>query len=112
MPISYTVLAETTYGRSTGWDLSLDLWNFISKRLGVTLYERRVTLASDIEGNGFELWRNLFCQYEGGDEYIQLDGRTSLQHFPAMSSTAGITEKLKDWRHQMMKFGADIGPVT
>ena len=35
--LSYQVLAATTYGASNGWDLAMDLWNLISKRIGTDL---------------------------------------------------------------------------
>ena len=111
-PIEYGPLANSRYGRFTGWDLSLDLWNFMSKRLGQDLYDRRLQMANHVEGNGFELWRALFSEYEGSDEYIALDGRTHLQNFPKIQSTTGITQVLNDWSSAMLKYGNDIGPVT
>lgn len=110
--IEYAPLANSRYGRFTGWDLSLDLWNFMSKRLGQDIYDRRLQLANNVEGNGFELWRALFTEYEGSDEYIALDGRTQLQNFPKIQSTTGITQHLNDWSSAMLKYGKDIGPVT
>ena len=110
--IEYNALANSQYGRYTGWDLSLDHWNFMSKRLGQDIYDKRVQLANGVEGNGFELWRALFVEYEGSDEYIALDGRTKLQNFPPITSTKGITHTLNDWSHMMMKYGSDIGQVT
>ena len=110
--IEYAPLANSQYGRFSGWDLSLDLWNFASKRLGQDIYDKRLQLAHGVEGNSFELWRALFVEYEGSDEYIALDGRTKLQNFLAMTMTNGITQVLNDWSHAMLKYGGDIGPVT
>ena len=111
-PIDYHTLARTRYGPLTGWDLALDMWNFISKRIGQNIYDKRIQLANGVDGNGFELWRALFVQYEGGDEFIKLDGRTQLQNFAPITSTNGISEKLREWQHQMSKYGGDIGHVT
>ena len=69
-------------------------------------------MAGDVEGNGFELWRQLFAQFEGGDEVMKLDGRTNLQNFPIITSKAGITDTFRDWRSQMLKYGTDIGKAT
>lgn len=99
-PINYDQLVGLHYGASNGWDLALDLWNFISKRLGVSVYERRIPLASNVEGSGFELWRALFNEHEGSDEFAQLDCRTKLKTSPAITTTAGITSKLVDWQYQ------------
>ena len=43
-PIDYYQLERMRYGKYNGWDLSLDLWNFISKRIGQTIYDRRSPL--------------------------------------------------------------------
>ena len=100
------------FGRFNGWDLALDLWSFVSKRLGTTLYERRVQLAFGTEGNGVELWRRLFCDFEGGDEVVQLHGRSLLQNFKPAESNHGLAAKLDDWQQMMTKYGGDIGPMT
>ena len=109
--IEYEHLSCMSFGQSTGWDLSLDLWNFLSKKLGVDLYEKRITLAHGVEGNGFELWRRLYVDYEGGDEVVQNDGRTKLQNFPQISSMATMSAKLDDWQALMLKYGGDVGPT-
>ena len=85
---------------------------FISLKLDIGLYEKRVSMAGDCEGNGFELWRQLFVQFEGGDEVMKLDGRTNLQNFPVITTKVGITDVLRDWRSQMFKYGDDIGEAT
>ena len=79
--IKFSDLTRQKWGIHTGWELSMDLWSFLSKRLGPTLYSNRIPLAHGVEGNGFELWRRLFCDNEGGDRVVQLDGRTELQNF-------------------------------
>ena len=40
--------------------LSADLWSFLLKWIGPTLYARRIKMELNIEGNGVELWRKLF----------------------------------------------------
>ena len=110
--LDYNTLAAMRYGQFNGWDLALDLWNFVSKRLGIGLYEKRIQLAGSMDGNGFELWRSLYNEYEGGDEFVKLGGRTDLQNFKKITSTVGISQKLADWQHAMLLHGSDIGIVT
>ena len=100
------------FGRFTGWDIALDLWSFVSKRLGLTLYEKRVQLAYGTEGNGVGLWRRLFCDYEGGDIVVQLHGRSLLQNFKPAENNHGLGTKLDEWQGMMTKYGGDIGPLT
>ena len=40
--------------------LSSDLWSFLLRWIGPTLYVRRTKMGINIEGNGFELWRK-YC---------------------------------------------------
>ena len=65
-----------------------------------------------MDGNGLELWRALYNEYEGGDEFVKLGGRTDLQNFEKITSTVGITQKLADWQHAILLHGGDIGIVT
>ena len=69
-------------------------------------------LASGGEGNGFELWRRLFVDYEGDDGLIQDDGRTRLQSFAPISSTSEIGSRLDDWLDLLRDYGDDIGCAT
>ena len=84
-PITYPILSALRFGKLTGWDLALDLWNFVSKRLGASIFEKRRKWVGGEEGNGFELWRRIFIEYEGGDDVVQNDGRTRLQAFSSYS---------------------------
>ena len=64
------------------WQLSSDLWSFLLKWLGPTLYHRRMKMGHNIEGNGLELWRKLHSEFAGSDKLMQVAGRTRLQDFP------------------------------
>ena len=65
-------------GPYTDWDLSNFLCSFICRYLGPDLYRSRVILAGNTEGNGFQLWRQLYLDWEGGDVIVQDAGRTEL----------------------------------
>ena len=58
--------------------LSGDLWSFLLRWIGPTLYLRRTKMSPQIEGNGLELWRKLFTEYEGSDELVKMAGRAKL----------------------------------
>ena len=78
--------------------LSTDLWSFLLRWIGPTLYLRRMKIAPNIEGNGLELWRKLFTEYQGSDVLLQVVGRTKLQDFQharaSSSSTTTLTSGL------------------
>ena len=100
------------FGNLNGWQLAVDLWNLISDKSGKNIYERRITLAHGNEGNGFELWRKLFTDYEGGDEVIQNDGRTRLQTFPVISNKRELIDRCDDWQEMCSMYGRDIGHAS
>ena len=110
VPIERDTLQTLQYDDKTGWDLAQILWTFLSRWIGPGLYRRRLQLAHGIEFNGFELWRRLHCDFEGGDVVTQLAGKTRLQNFPVCSSNKGLSAKLDDWSELMLRYGGDVGP--
>ena len=76
-------LEKPTLGGLNAAHLSADLWSFLLRWVGPTLYLRRTKMGINIEGNGLELWRKLFAEFEGSDKLIQIAGRTKLQDYPS-----------------------------
>ena len=74
-----------TRGACSGWQLSNDLYTFVMVFLGENLYQRRLKLAG-FEGNGFQRWKSLYKDVQGGDELIHNAGRQIVQRFPATTS--------------------------
>ena len=64
--------------------LSADLWSFLLRWIGTTLYMRRTNMGFNIEGNGLELWRRLYTEFEGSDELVRMAGRSKLLDHPPM----------------------------
>ena len=62
-------------GGYSAWALAEDLENFIVKYVHDDLYERRAAWCGGEEGNGFEFYRNLFREFEGGSHLVQMGGR-------------------------------------
>ena len=91
----------------TGWDLAVDLWNFISKKIGQNLYERRNRLVAGDRFNGFELWQRLFHEHEGCDLLVQMAGRRRLQEFPVCTAV-NLASDLEKWNDLVQKYGTDI----
>ena len=79
--LSMEELERTTLFGVNGALLSNDLWSFLLRWIGPTLYLRRTRMGPSAEGNGIELWRRLFTEYQGSDELIKLAGRTKLLDF-------------------------------
>ena len=88
--------------------LSADLWSFLLRWIGPTLYLRRTKMGQNIEGNGFELWRKLFLEYEGSDKLMQIAGRSKLQEFPACTNVRHLNQHVDDWMHLFYTYGDGI----
>ena len=65
----------------------------MSKRLGIGLYQKRVQLAGGMDGNGLELWRALFNEYEGGDEFVKTWRPHGSANFPLDYEHSGYNPK-------------------
>ena len=110
--ITLPMLQNTHMCGVNGADLSADLWSFLLKWIGPTLYTRRMHIGLNIEGNGLELWRKLFTQYHGSDELLQVAGRTRLQDFPQCKHLKSLDNHIDEWLHLFYEYGSDIGPQS
>ena len=53
-------------------------------------------MSFDIEGNGLELWRRLFTQYQGSDELIKMAGRARLLDYPQVKPMGKLNDHIDD----------------
>ena len=54
--------------------LSSELWSFLGMIMTDSILPRRQALAAGEEQNGFELWRVLYWDHEGGAQHCQIQG--------------------------------------
>lgn len=92
----------------SAWPLPEDLENFIVTYLSDDLYERREAWTSGEEGNGFELYRNLFNDFEGGSTLVRLGGRKLLNGYGRPPKGEDIQKHFEDWQILLNKYGADL----
>ena len=90
-PLTWIVLTNSQADALTNTDpvcLSRDLWAFLSTELTGAVYPRRTALAwgGGEGGNGFELWRKLFLQHEGGSALDRVQGVRGCHAFPQCKS--------------------------
>ena len=94
--------------------IASDLWSFLLRWIGPSLYSRRTKFSPQIEGNGLELWRTLVSEYQGSDELIKMAGRARLLDFlrakrlKRLTATSAIgwtscTALVMRWGHQRFK---------
>ena len=98
-PITKNWLVTQWSQGSNAWELANKLETFISTWVNDTLYSRRVQMAGgkSEEGNGFEIWRQLFLEHHGGAHAVQLGGMRRLQEWPRCTSIANLSQHLDSW---------------
>ena len=62
--------------------LSQHVWALLCGNITNGLHTHRVAYAGGEEYNGFEFWRRLYQDYEGGASEVELAGIRSLHCFP------------------------------
>lgn len=108
-PITKSYL-ETLHigGGYSAWALAEDLENFIVKCISDDLYERREAWTMGEDGNGFELYRNLFQEFEGGSTLVRMGGRKLLNSFGRPARGEDVQKHYEEWQVLLNKFGADL----
>lgn len=66
-------------------------------------------MAPSIEGNGLELWRKLFTEYEGSDELVTMAGRAKLLDYPQAKNLKSLNHHIDDWLDLLCKYGDEMG---
>ena len=98
-PITREWLSSSHIHGNSAWDLSTKLETFISTWVSDSLYGRRVQMAGGKaqEGNGFEIWRQLYHEHHGGANAVQLGGMRRLQEWPKCTSIGNLNQHLDAW---------------
>ena len=108
-PILRAYLEQLHIGSGySAWVLAEDLENFLVKYISDDLYERREAWCGGEEGNGFELYRNLFREFEGGSTIVRMGGRKLLNNFGRPQKGEDIQKHFEDWQCLLGKYGADL----
>ena len=88
--------------------LSQHLWVFLGKNINDDLHARRLALTQNDADNGFELWRALFIENEGGAEQVALGGMSNLHAFPQCPRVDDLQHWLGQWQMTRQKYGAGL----
>ena len=107
-PIGKAWLQSTNIDGVNAWDLSTMLEAFLVNYFPKGMYNRRVQLAGGSLGNGFEMWRQLYLDYQGGSDAVQFGGVRRLQEFPKCTSMSKLSEHLDDWTDVLHTYGEEL----
>ena len=78
------------------------------KNIDNDLHGRRLALTQNESDNGFELWRALFVENEGGAEQVALGGMSNLHAFPQCPKIEDLQHWLGQWQMTRQKYGSDL----
>ena len=67
-----------------------------------------MALTQNEADNGFELWRALYVENEGGAEQVALGGMSNLHAFPKCPRVDDLQHWLGQWQMTRQKYGADL----
>ena len=73
-----------------------------------SMYNRRVQLSGGEMGNGFEMWRRLFIDFQGGSTAVEFGGVRRLQEFPKCTSLSRLSGHLGDWTDVLTTYGSEL----
>ena len=97
VPITREWLLTQTECGYNGWDLAVKLEGFLVEHMNDSLYRRRRQLSGGVMGNGFEMWRWLFNEFQGGSDAIKLGGARRLQEWPRCTKLESLPAHLDSW---------------
>ena len=106
--ISKQWLEGTNIDGINAWDLAVMFESFVIDWLPKSMYTRRTQIAGGEFGNGFELWRRLYMENQGGDDAITFGGLRRLQEFPRCEQLAKLSEHLDDWLDVLSTYGHEL----
>ena len=108
-PITKAYLVSLHIGGGySAWALAEDLEHFIVKYLSDDIYERRDAWCGAEEGNGFELDRNSFREFEGGSTLVRVGGRKLLNNDGRPQKGEDVQKHFEDLQILLVKYGGHL----
>ena len=95
--ISPRWLLEMRYGDYTGADLARELHIVLGNTVRDPIHERMRATAGGCEGNGIQLWRGPFREFEGGDVVVQNHMGVQFPAFKQCKDIRNLSKTLDDW---------------
>ena len=108
-PLTREKLMATPIGQGyTAWDLAEDFEAFIKKYIHEDLRNRFYDWTAGEDGNGFEMFRRMFQEYEGGGMLIEMGGRRILNNFGRCGAKDDVLKHWSEWTELLTKHGKDL----
>ena len=96
-PVRHSWLVTQSHAGASGWEIAQTLEAFLIDWFSDGLYKRRNQLCGGEKGNGLEMWRWLYQEYQGGSEAVMLGGTRRLQDWSRCNKLDQLSGHLDDW---------------
>ena len=107
-PITRSWLMTQSHAGFSGWEIAEILEAFLVEWLSDGLYRRRTQLCGGEKGNGLEMWRWLYHEYQGGSEAVMLGGARRLQEWPRCNKLDSLSAHLDDWVECLQTYCSEL----
>ena len=84
------------------------LEGFLVDHISDGLYRRRYQLCGGERGNGLEMWRWLYAEFQGGSEAVRLGGSRRLQEWPRCQKLENLSGHLDEWVECLETHGTEL----
>ena len=81
---------------------------FLVDWMGDGLYRMRTQLSGGSKGNGFEMWRWLYQEYQGGSDAVNLGGTRRLQDWSRCTKLESLSQHLDEWTECLTTHCAEL----
>ena len=89
-------------------EMAQDLWSFLGTVMTDDIHPRRESLAAGEDGNGFELWRVLFWEHEGGAQQVHVHGIRDFHTFPQCKSMQDLAAHIGEWQKSRARYASTL----
>ena len=109
-PLRREFLLGTNVDGINAWDISTMVEAFLVDWFPRNMYNRRKQLSGGEQGNGLEMWRRLYTQYQGGADAVEYGGIQRLQEFPRYPSKdlSRLSDHMDDWLDVLSQYGHEL----
>ena len=102
-------LISTEVDGFNAWEISREVEKFTVRFMSNSLRKDKLQLCSIEEGNGLEMWRNLFKKYSGkGNKVVEVSGLQLFMRFPRAESEHNLLKHMADWEQDLLEYGGNL----
>ena len=92
----------------SAWEIT-EIWEGVPvEHINDGLYRRRFQLCGGEKGNGLEMWRWQYTEFQRGSEAVRLGGSRRLQEWPSCNKLDQLNSHVDDWVECLQTHGTEM----